>query len=487
MNTGIYVRMSLDEAQQSDYSLGAQERACRAYIEAQGWTVAGVYADEDVSGTRFDRPALQRLLTDMRAGRIQAVLVHKLDRLARSVRIANDLIEEFQRRKIAFVAVADKIDLSTPYGWAAFQIQSVWNELYIKNLSFETSKGHTEKARRGLWVGPVPYGYTRHDRTLAPSADAPVVVLIFEWYATGNESYASIADKLNALGHRTLDWKTQERRLFGRESIRTILRNRAYCGYVSAGGVEYHGVHPPLISEELWQQGNNVRSERTIAGGAVKLAPVDIWVLQGLVYCAVCGAKMWIHPSGPKHHRQRNYFCSGRSRRTCAAAYVHARPIEEAMIALLGSLLITSELEDAILAETRRLFETERPAPAVDRDQITAQLGRLGEAYADGTISKAKYTQRRDALRAQLASLPALAAPVFDVSEAVRLLRAFPAFVASSSVEGLREMLGTVFSHVWAEGKQITAVTPKGVYLPLLATLWQSSLGCPTGFEPATS
>ncbi len=69
----------------------------------------------------------------------------------------------------------------------------------------------------------------------------------------------------------------------------------------------------------------------------------------------------------------------------------------------------------------------------------------------------------------------------------MKLLKAFPSFVASSSVEGLRAMLGAVFSHVWAEGKQIAAVTPKGVYLPLLATLWKSSLGCPTGFEPATS
>jgi site-specific DNA recombinase len=282
-----------------------------------------------VSGTRADRPALQRLLADVRSGRIQAVVVHKLDRLARSVRIANDLIEEFQRRNIAFVAVADRIDLSTPFGWAAFQVQNVWNELYIKNLSFETSKGHTEKARRGLWVGPVPYGYARDGKTLIPSADAPVVARIFEWYATGRHSFTSIADQLNALGYRTLDWKTGERRLFGRESIRTLLKNRAYCGYVSSGGVEYQDVHPPLVSEELWQQVNSIRSERTIAGGVVKLAPVDAWVLQGLVYCAACGAKMWIHPSGPKQHRQRNYLCSGRSRRTCQAPYVHAEPIEE--------------------------------------------------------------------------------------------------------------------------------------------------------------
>jgi site-specific DNA recombinase len=125
MNAAIYVRMSLDEESQSDYSLGAQERACRAAAEAQGWSVVAVYADEGVSGTRYDRPSLQRMLADVRSGRARAVLVHKLDRLARSVRIANDLIDEFQRHGVAFVAVADRIDLTTPFGWAAFQMQNV--------------------------------------------------------------------------------------------------------------------------------------------------------------------------------------------------------------------------------------------------------------------------------------------------------------------------------------------------------------------------
>jgi hypothetical protein len=73
------------------------------------------------------------------------------------------------------------------------------------------------------------------------------------------------------------------------------------------------------------------------------------------------------------------------------------------------------------------------------------------------------------------------------MQQALATLKSFPAFVAVSSAEGLRDMIRAVFSHVWAQGKQITAVTPKGVYLPLLATLWKSGLGCPTGFEPATS
>jgi hypothetical protein len=151
------------------------------------------------------------------------------------------------------------------------------------------------------------------------------------------------------------------------------------------------------------------------------------------------------------------------------------------MRAVLGSIQITQELEDAMLAEAKRLFDLERPAPAVDRAVLEAQLERLGEAYADGTIGKARYEQRRDALKAQLAAAPPTSSPSFDIAEAITLLRSFPTFVQNASTAGLNEMLRAVFSHVWAEGKQITAVTPKGVYLPLLATLWQSSLGCPTG------
>jgi hypothetical protein len=310
---------------------------------------------------------------------------------------------------------------------------------------------------------------------------------MFEWYASGLESYTSIADKLNGLGYRTLDWRTGQQRLFGRESVRTILRNRAYCGYTSSGGIEYTGVHPPLVSEALWATVNRLRSERTLGGGVVKVAPVDTWVLQGLVYCAECGAKMWIHPSGPRRHRQRNYLCSGRSRRTCVAPYVHADPIETAMRTLLGHIQIMPELEAELLAETRALFDKDVPRPRVDRAKLEEQLRRVGQLYADEVIGEAEYVKRRDALKAQLATAQATPTSDFNLEEAIALLKAFPTFVHDASAAGLRDMLRAVFSHVWAAGKTITAVTPKGVYLPLFATLWKSSLGCPTGFEPATS
>ena len=94
-------------------------------------------------------------------------------------------------------------------------------------------------------------------------------------------------------GHRTLDWKTGERGLFGRESVRTILQNRAYLGYVSSGGMEYPGSHPSLITLELWEECTHIRDARTRAGGVVKVQPLEGEVLAQLIYCAACGSRSW--------------------------------------------------------------------------------------------------------------------------------------------------------------------------------------------------
>lgn len=332
MRAVIYIRVSTEEQAEEGYSLAAQERACRAYAEAQGWAVEGVYADEGLSGTLEPqaRARLAAALAAIREKRAQVFLVHKLDRLARSIRIANELIEEFQKRGVSFIAVADRIDLSTPFGWAAFQMQNVWNELYIKNLKFETAKGHREKARAGYWVGPLPLGYQKDDAgRLVASPDAPVILLIFELYASGRYSYTDIADELNRRGHRALDWQTKQRNLFGRESVRTILRNRAYIGMVSAGGQEFPGKHEPLITMELWQAAERLRGERSREGRKVSVkGPKVGGLLTEVTYCAKCGDRMWFHHSGNEGSRGMYYVCGGRSRRTCDAKFCRGNLVE---------------------------------------------------------------------------------------------------------------------------------------------------------------
>ncbi len=490
MRAVISLRVSTDEQAEEGYSLAAQERACRHHCEMYGWHVVDVFADEGLSGTLEPeaRPGLSAALDLIRGGWADALVVHKLDRLARSVRIANQLIEEFQRRGVAFVAVVDRIDLSTPYGWAAFQMQNVWNELYIKNLSFETAKGHREKAKQGGWVGPVPLGYVRDGHSLAPSDDAAIIVLIFQWYATGLESYISIADRLNALGHRTLDWKTGERGLFGRESVRTILQNRAYLGYVSSGGVEYPGKHPSLITLELWEKCTHLRDIRTRTGGVVKVQPLEGEMLAQLIYCAACGSRMHRYWTGRATSRTPRYRCSGpqnagNRRRDCVAPMVAAAPIEEAVRALLCSLRVTPELRVLLEDEARQYVTAHQPRP---HRSIERELRDLKRQFLDEQISAATYEERRAALLAeQEAAVIAPAGPSLEVLLA--LLNDLPTLLRTATRDEGRAIIRPVLSHIWIRDKGIQAVTPTAAFQPLLRGLWEVERRCPMGFEPTAS
>lgn len=149
----------------------------------------------------------------------------------------------------------------------------------------------------------------------------------------------------------------------------------------------------------------------------------------------------------------RYYLCSGRSARTCKAPYVHAEPVETQILALLGNLQLTDELRAAVAAEARRLLGVAHTPPAVDAAAVQAQLERLGEAYADGTMSKARYEQRRDTLRAQFAAAP-VSVPAPDLDGALKTLEQMPQVIAAASLDERKDLVRAVFSHVWASGKK---------------------------------
>lgn len=494
----ISLRVSTDEQAIEGYSLAAQERACRAYCEMQGWTVVGVFVDEGISGTLppAARPGLAAALGLLRSGQAQALVVHKLDRLARSVRIANDLVDEFQRRGIAFVAVADHLDLSTPFGWAAFQMQNVWNELYIKNLSFETKKGHREKAAKGLWVGPVPYGYRRAGKSLAPSdATAPTatgdvaaaVALLFERYATGLHSDDSLAELMNTEGWRTLNWQTGQWGLFGRESVRAILINRAYLGYVSAGGIEFPGQHPPLVELATFQRVQAIRAERAGQHGPFKARPADGEMLTGRVWCAACGSRMHRNWSGRATSRTARYRCSGpraagERHRVCDEPTALSETIEQAVLQVLSRLRVTPELRAWLDAEARAAAAT--TAPVADQTAIMSRLNRLGEVYADGLINKAKYHEQRDALLAQLAA-ETQAPQDLSLDAILEMLDDIPYLLQQATREEARGIIAPLLSHVWVRGKTLHAITPTAAFEPLLVGVWRTEVvrGCLTGFR----
>jgi DNA invertase Pin-like site-specific DNA recombinase len=296
-----------------------------------------VWSDEGYSGARADRPGLQAVLANVQRGDL--VLVHKLDRFSRSTRLLLASVEQLEQVDARLVSVSELIDFSSPIGKVMLSLLGAFAQYYLDNLRQETAKGHREKARRGLWVGPAPFGYCKADRGhLAPDEHAPTVRLIYQLYVEQGLSYGDIAAELR---RRQL---ASPRGPWGRENVRVILRNRAYLGYCSAGGVEHQGVHEPLVSAELWAAAAAQREQRTSAPAAGP-KPAS-WA--GLLHCARCERKLWFHQGG-RGDDPRSYYCPNTRRAKCTAPQFRAERIET-QINDLVELLAVGDIRQLVTA-----------------------------------------------------------------------------------------------------------------------------------------
>ncbi len=335
MKAHIYIRVSTDEQAEDGYSLHAQDRACRLYCELHSVTVGDSYIDDGYTGTNGNRPGFAHLLASVQPGDL--VVVHKLDRFARNTALLLSTLASFDERGIRLVSVSEQIDFSTPIGRVMLTLLGSFAQYYSDNLRTETTKGLQEKARRGLWVGSVPYGYQKVNNNkgvIIPSDDADVVRMIYRLFVQGY-SYTRLVAYLNDHGYQAYDWQTRTRHPFTRETVRTILRNRAYAGYVSCGGAEYPGQHEPLVSAETWQAAADRRAAYTRAPGPARHAAR----YPGLFYCARCGRRLWFKYGG-RSDNTRSYYCSGRG--ACDAPQFRAELVEDQVDDLLDLLSIES-------------------------------------------------------------------------------------------------------------------------------------------------
>lgn len=470
MRAAIYKRVSTDE-QIEGFSLDGQEADCRAYAARHGWTIVDVYADEGLSGRREDRPALIRLRAAAAARRFDVVLVYKLDRLARNSRLQLQIAEELDKLRIRLVSVTEPMAFTGSSGRFSLSMLAGAAQFFSDRTSEDVSARLATKAAGGGWIGPVPLGYLKDaDGSLIASPDADAVRLIFQLYASGQHSYTATADELNRRGWRTLDWRTGERRLFGRESVRTILKNRAYLGFVSSGGIEYPGRHTPLIDAATWDAVQHWMAERTSWHG-VPIARSDAW-LTGRLWCEQCGRKIWHQISG-NAQPYRYYRCSGHSNRVCTAPMIPAAQLEDDVLAILGRLTIPPAFYEEVLADTERyLAALNQPTSiVVDRAAVEQKLSRLARLYADNLIDDGTYERERDALKGQLELATTTAMLRFDAARAAANLADLPTLLAQATPPERRTVVQSVFERIWINNRTLSGLTPRAEVYPLLRSI----------------
>jgi DNA invertase Pin-like site-specific DNA recombinase len=286
----IYARVSTDQGLDQDFnSLDAQYDASQAYIRSQvhaGWTLLRTkYDDGGFSGGNTDRPALQRLLDDVRSGKVDVIVVYKVDRLTRSLADFAKLVELFDQHGVSFVSVTQQFNTTTSMGRLTLNVLLSFAQFEREVTSERIRDKIAASKRKGLWVGGMtPLGYDTKDRRITVNeAEAERVRTVFRSYL-----------RLGSLGLLMADLRkqgivTKVRTLksgvtvggipFTRGPLAHLLRNRFYVGEVTFKGEVLAGEQPAIVERDLFEavqaklseQANNhkatrMKSEALLAG-----------------------------------------------------------------------------------------------------------------------------------------------------------------------------------------------------------------------------
>lgn len=318
-----YCRVSSDEQAAHGISIDAQRDILNGYA-AMSQQEIRIYEDAGFSGKNTDRPALQRLLSDIGPG-VTAVVVWKLDRLSRSLRDTLSMIEDiFAPAGVTLVSVTESIDTSTPSGRMMLNLLASFAQLEREQDSDRVVMAHKHLARDCKYLGGhIPLGYIVDENKyyqLHPQL-APVVRRVFDLYLA-REGYAAILSLLNSPDVLPLTGKKKE---FSKQDLYFLLQNEIYSGtYVRRIGADKRhkvtspetirvpGGVPAIITEDEWRRACEIRQYNSSAAAAYRA--VDVYPLSGKVRCAVCGSNMTVRHGGKTRSGdvERYYICPRR-------------------------------------------------------------------------------------------------------------------------------------------------------------------------------
>jgi len=260
----VYTRKSTEEGLEQDFnSLDAQREACAAYILSQkheGWAeLSGRYNDGGFSGGSMKRPGLQALLDDVRAGRVDIIVVYKVDRLTRSLADFAKMVDVFDEAEVSFVSVTQAFNTTSSMGRLTLNVLLSFAQFEREVTAERIRDKVAASKRKGMWMGgAVPMGYDVKDKALVVNQiEAKAIRTIFaEYLAVGSVRQLAVRLKeLNVVSKRRTDryGRASGGKAFSRGALYSILRNPIYIGKVRHKEELYEGRHEAIIDDAVWQ------------------------------------------------------------------------------------------------------------------------------------------------------------------------------------------------------------------------------------------
>jgi site-specific DNA recombinase len=453
VRVAIYTRVSVADGLEKEFnSIEAQRDACEAYAASQrasGWTaLLERYDDGGYTGANTDRPAFQRLLADVEAGKIDVVAVYKIDRLSRSLLDFTQLLDAFRQHGVAFVSVTQSFDTSTSMGRMVVSLLATFAQFERETTAERVRDKVHASRRRGMWTGGRPVlGYDVVSKKLVVNAaESERVRAIFALYRDLGALLPTVHE-LNARGWNTKSWTTQEGRhqpghAWTNTTLQVFLTNPLFIGRVRAGDDLVAGQHEAIVDLETWDAVQAQLSSRSPVQRGWRPPKRSGALLRGLLRCS-CGASM-IRTTTRRKSRAYSFYVCGRVLKLGAAACPGSRAAAGALDQLVIERIRAVGRDPAILRATlaadRDARETRRPELEAEvrrlsqeRGRAQSERGNVADAIAKGAASMVERLAELDAHVAEAdlrlsdaqRDLAALDAGAIDVDELRRALAEF--------------------------------------------------------------
>jgi site-specific DNA recombinase len=389
----VYTRKSNEDGLDQEFnSLDAQREAGEAYVASQkseGWEcLPERYDDGGFSGGNLERPALKRLLADIEAGKVDCIVVYKVDRLSRSLLDFARIMEVLDQRKVAFVSVTQQFNTSTPMGRLVLNVLLSFAQFEREIIGERIRDKIAAQRRKGKWAGGYPIlGYDVDRSAVSPKLvvnayEAHRVREIFSLYLSLG-ALMPVVDELAKRGWTNKEWTTKRGgrkggRAFDKGSLYALLTNPLYVGKIKHKTDLFDGEHEAIVSPEVFEKvGATLRRNGRTGGAAVRNRYGAI--LKGLLVCKSCDRTMVHSFTGRASKMYRYYTCTQaikRGRKSCPTKSLPAAEIERVVVDQIFAIADDAALRDEVWRQAKQHLEAESAELSTERRGLEKELAR---------------------------------------------------------------------------------------------------------------
>jgi site-specific DNA recombinase len=411
----IYTRKSTEEGLEQEFnSLDAQREAGELYIMSQkheGWECLDTkYDDGGFTGANMERPGLRRLLADIAAGKIDCVVVYKVDRLSRSLLDFAKIIEVFDRHQVTFVSVTQSFNTASSMGRLTLNVLLSFAQFERDMISERTRDKMRAARRKGRWIGGKPIlGYNvENTKLVVEPLESLRVQQIFDLYLE-MKSTLQVAKVLNERGWRMKEWTTKKGKTIGggefnKNKVTAVLTNATYIGMIEYEGQLHPGIQQAIIKRVVFDRVQETLKQNSRMKKDLNRCRHNA-LLQGLLRCAACNCGMSHSYTKKGSTLYRYYVCHKAQKQgwaSCPSPSLPAAEIEDFVIDQIRRVGQDPGVVRDTLAQSR--VQTQTTVEQLKKEKIALERAilshyeRLNLAIADGAIESA-FAEIQDQIR----------------------------------------------------------------------------------------